>query len=58
MAQSLFNGTHLRHDLPNKFLKLMVDYHQHSGKRTDTLFLPMRKNVGTPAATITMMDRT
>eukprot|EP00076_Gallus_gallus_P031122 XP_015155904.2 uncharacterized protein LOC107055427 [Gallus gallus] len=28
LAQILFNSTHPRHDLPNKFLKLMVDYHE------------------------------
>lgn len=57
LAQSSFRGSHLRHekmenaclkacprhDLPNKFLTLLVDYHKHSGKRKDALFLPMNK---------------
>jgi len=54
----MFNDSHPRRDLPNKFLELMADYCEHSGKRTDALFLLMKKIVGPLTATVVMMDST
>ena len=32
LAQSLVSSTHPRHELPNKVLKLMADYNEHSAE--------------------------